>query len=95
MEGPAANCTEDTPVPLPSYEEAVYGPMGAPAPPASQGLVPPVLLTQPVEAGSSSRVPGGSLEMEDPPPSYQEVMAAENALGTLPAERWLMLSAFP
>ncbi|XP_015273748.1 PREDICTED: sushi domain-containing protein 6-like [Gekko japonicus] len=94
VDGPGTSPTEDTTLSLPSYEEAVYGHTGAPVPAASRGPIPLILLAQPERSGSS-RGPGGSREVEDPPPSYQEAMATENALDRQPAERWLTLSMFP
>ncbi|XP_054855746.1 sushi domain-containing protein 4-like [Eublepharis macularius] len=85
MEEPGTTHREDTPEPLPSYEEAVCGHTGAPSPAGSQWQMPLVLSAQP-ELSDGSPVAGGPVEVVDPPPSYQEAMAAactlpENAPG--------------
>ncbi|KAL8211974.1 UNVERIFIED_CONTAM: hypothetical protein K2H54_032422 [Gekko kuhli] len=90
VDGPGASPTEDTTISLPSYEEAVYGHTGAPVPAAGRGPIPLILLEQ----SGRSCVPGGSREVEDLPPSYQEAMATESALGRQQAERWPVLSTF-
>ncbi|XP_067412837.1 sushi domain-containing protein 6-like [Emydura macquarii macquarii] len=81
-------------VPLPSYEEAVYGSRGGPGPPSPPAAMPHVLsggLDPPAEADE----PWGRSQATSPPPSYQESQAAavsssDAAQPTAPPDRFLL-----
>ncbi|XP_074872629.1 sushi domain-containing protein 6-like [Carettochelys insculpta] len=75
MEEPEMSSVDSYLVPLPSYEEAVYGSQGEPVPPAAPAPTPLVLSRDPapvVEAVESRGSPG----VATPPPSYQESQVA-------------------
>ncbi|XP_032632180.1 sushi domain-containing protein 6-like [Chelonoidis abingdonii] len=75
MEESEVSTVDSCPVPLPSYEEAVYGSQGGPVLPAPPTPTPLVLcrgLAPPSEAAE----PCWNPEATTPPPSYQESQAA-------------------
>ncbi|CAM4670277.1 unnamed protein product [Lepidochelys olivacea] len=97
MEESEVSIVDSCPVPLPSYEEAVYGSQGGPVPPTSTTPTP-LVLSRGLAPLSEAAEPCCSPEAATPPPSYQESQAAAAggsslARPTVPPARFLFPGA--
>ncbi|XP_030400295.1 sushi domain-containing protein 6-like [Gopherus evgoodei] len=97
MEESEESTVDSCPVPLPSYEEAVYGSQGGPVLPAPPTLTP-LVLSRGLAPPSEAAEPCWNPEAATPPPSYQESQAAAAggsglARPTVPPARFLFPGA--